>query len=139
MTKPIVRDLESVQRLKSLKKEHGFSLSQLADHLKLNKGLVIQVLSGRVAYSAKVRAALGLDPLPSWRVDPDSIPRSRHIGGGPRQCPECVALYEEGELEEPDTWWWYGNTSRVYCSAAHGRAWRKREKTLKGVRVANAS
>lgn len=129
MPKPIVRDLETISRLKQVKKAHGFNLSQLAAHLHLNKGLVSQVLSGKVQYSAKARAAVGLPPLPEWRPVADSVPRDRIIGGRWAQCPECAALHAAGQIaDEADTWWHYGAATRVYCSAAHGRAYRQRLK-----------
>jgi hypothetical protein len=102
---------------------------QLAAHLRLNKGLVSQVLSGKVQYSAKVRAAVGLPPLPEWRPVADSVPRDRIIGGRWAQCPECAALHADGHIaDEQDTWWHYGAATRVYCSPQHGRAYRLRLK-----------
>jgi len=74
-----------------------------------------------------------LAPKPPW------VPRVSDTGTGrtipaqkvlteARQCPECVAEWQEGKRIWEDTWYFFGHPRAKFCSPQHRRAWRKRQR-----------
>ena len=122
--KIIRRDHEAVQRLRPMLR--GRKLRDVARELNVNPGSISQVMNGDVYYCAKLRQALGLETLPSWKHAP-GIPLTHISGGQLRQCPDCIEEYRRGDKLEADTWHWFNVANRKRC-VVHARARRNAQR-----------
>lgn len=149
MGKQVVRDIEAVQAVKRLRRDleaQGAKTTwqAVADEINrrriaegrtgqnVSKALVHSVSVGRVKFSATLREALGLPELEKVeRADPGFIAVDRIVGGYRRECPQCTAKFERGEIEgdpAPDgrrvpPQYLMANYFRRFCSDACKAEW----------------
>lgn len=154
MGKQVVRDWEAVQAVRQVQKDleaHGVqpTWQAVADEINrrrvaecrpgqnVNKALVWRVAEGEVKFSDKLREALGLPPMPKVeRADPEFVAVDRIIGGYRRECPQCTAKFERGEIEgdvTPDGYrvppqYWMGNYFQRFCGDACKAEWHAERK-----------
>jgi hypothetical protein len=70
--------------------------------------------------------------IPAGVVAIAELPPGTVIVGEARQCPECLAEAQEGKRHPDRTWYVFAHPRQKYCSARHGRAWRRRRRRAEG-------
>lgn len=159
MGKQVVRDWEAVQVVKRLQREleaaggkatweataeeiNRRRVAECRPGKNVSRALVHRVVAGEVKFSDTLREALDLPPMPKVQVDdPEYIRVDRLVGGYRRECPQCTAKFERGEIEgdvTPDgglvpPQYLMANYFRKFCSDTCRDEWRAEREAERAV------